>query len=64
MKIDVERFADGPIIRPNMDARMGDNVNGPTLIEVPGWIKNPLGKYYLYFDQKLCKAPMVNLYSV
>lgn len=49
MKIDIERFADGPIIRPNMDARMGDNVNGPTLIEVPGWIKNPLGKYYLYF---------------
>ena len=49
MKIDVERFAGRPIIRPNMDARMGDNVNGPTLIEVPSWIKNPLGKYYLYF---------------
>ncbi len=28
---------------------MGDNVNGPSLIQVPGWIQNPLGKYYLYF---------------
>jgi hypothetical protein len=49
MKIDIERLGDGPIIRPHMDARMGDNVNGPTLIKVPNWIENPLGKYYLYF---------------
>ena len=25
------------------------NVNGPSLIKVPDWIPNPLGKYYLYF---------------
>jgi len=28
---------------------MGDNINGPSLIRVPEWIPNPLGRYYLYF---------------
>lgn len=28
---------------------MGDNINGPSLIRVPEWVKNPLGRYYLYF---------------
>jgi hypothetical protein len=32
-----------------MDARMGDNVNGPSLIRVPEWVARPLGRYYLYF---------------
>jgi hypothetical protein len=32
-----------------MDARMGDNVNGPSLIRVPDWLPRPLGRYYLYF---------------
>lgn len=45
----VTRFAENPIIKPNMDARMGGNVNGPSLIRVPEWIEKPLGKYYLYF---------------
>lgn len=27
----------------------GDNINGPTLIKVPSWVSNPIGKYYLYF---------------
>jgi hypothetical protein len=45
----VKRFPENPIIRPNMDARMGDNVNGPSLIRVPAWIEQPLGRYYLYF---------------
>ena len=25
------------------------NINGPSLIKVPDWIPNPLGRYYLYF---------------
>ena len=25
------------------------NINDPSLIRVPDWIKNPLGRYYLYF---------------
>lgn len=47
--MDVQRFPENPIIRPNMDARMGDNINGPSLIRVPDWIEQPLGRYYLYF---------------
>lgn len=43
------RFETNPIIRPHMDDRMGANINGPSLIRVPAWVKNPLGRYYLYF---------------
>lgn len=45
----VERLPDNPIIRPHMDARMGANINGPSLVRTPDWLPNPLGKYYLYF---------------
>ena len=45
----VERLRNNPIIRPNMDYRMGDNINGPSLIQVPDWVRDRLGKYYLYF---------------
>jgi len=45
----IERLAHQPMIRPHMDNRMGDNINGPSLIRVPDWIAQPLGKYYLYF---------------
>ncbi len=47
--MEIERFKNNPIIRPHMDERMGDNINGPSLIRVPNWVSNPLGKYYLYF---------------
>jgi len=43
------RFSVNPIIYPHMDDRMGSNINGPSLIRVPPWLPNPLGKYYLYF---------------
>ena len=45
----VERLPSNPIIRPHMDARMGANINGPSLIRTPDWLDNPLGGYYLYF---------------
>jgi len=45
----VRRFRNNPIIHPNMDDRMGDNINGSSLIRVPEWIPNALGRYYLYF---------------
>lgn len=32
-----------------MDKRMGDNINGPSLIRVPDWVPNAMGRYYLYF---------------
>jgi hypothetical protein len=25
------------------------NLNGPTVVRVPGWVENPLGRYYMYF---------------
>jgi hypothetical protein len=43
------RFPNNPIVRPDMDARMGDNVNGPSLIRAPDWLPERLGRYYLYF---------------
>ncbi|MCB1685017.1 MAG: hypothetical protein KDI31_11035 [Pseudomonadales bacterium] len=46
---DVIRLKNGPIIARYMDGRMGGNVQGPSLIRVPDWVENPLGKYYLYF---------------
>lgn len=45
----VRLSTDGPIIRPNMDRRMGDNINGPSLIRAPQWLPNRLGEFYLYF---------------
>ncbi|MGB1847517.1 MAG: hypothetical protein ACPHK1_05720 [Pseudohongiellaceae bacterium] len=47
--VNVTRLAGGPIITPDMDERMGGNIQGPSLIKVPDWVNNPLGKYYLYF---------------
>lgn len=45
----VTRLLDAPIIVPALDVRMGPNIQGPSLIRVPDWIENPLGRYYLYF---------------
>ncbi|MCZ7647832.1 MAG: hypothetical protein M5U26_21675 [Planctomycetota bacterium] len=45
----IERLPNNPIIVPEMDARMESNINGPSLIRVPDWLPNPLGRYYLYF---------------
>jgi hypothetical protein len=54
----VQRLSDGPIIETAMSARLTalaaeegySNINGPSLIAVPGWVENPLGNYYLYFS--------------
>ena len=43
------RFPGNPIITPNMDDRMGSNINGPSLIRAPLWLPSRLGEYYLYF---------------
>ncbi|MCW2348578.1 hypothetical protein [Sphingobium sp. B12D2B] len=47
-----ERIGSGPVIYPDMpglEGDLGNNINGPSVIRVPSWIKNPLGKYYMYF---------------
>src|SRR5690606_37860982 len=30
-------------------AELGTNLNGPTVIRVPHWVRKPLGRYYMYF---------------
>ena len=47
--VHVERLGDGPIISPDTDPSIGENIQGPSLIRVPDWVENPLGRYYLYF---------------
>ena len=49
VKIEINRFIDEPIIPPFLEEEIGSNINGPSLIKAPAWIKSPLGKYYLYF---------------
>lgn len=43
------RLPQNPIISPATHPGIGDNINGPSLIRVPDWTPNPMGKYYLYF---------------
>lgn len=49
VEIKIKRFKNNPIIHPELDSSIGYNIAGPSLICVPTWIDNPLGKYYLYF---------------
>lgn len=48
-KVKAIRFEENPIIRQDMPDLVESNINGPSLIRVPSWVPNPLGKYYLYF---------------
>lgn len=45
----VERLLDAPIITAATDPSLGDNIQGPSLLRVPDWIPDALGRYYLYF---------------
>lgn len=50
----IERLENNPIIQPQMlSGSDGENINGPSLIRVPDWVRDPLGKYYLYFAHHL-----------
>lgn len=49
MSLKAERLRLDPIIHSGMNPRLGDNINGPSVIKVPEWVENPLGAYYLYF---------------
>jgi len=44
-----QRCALHPIVHRELHPTLGDNINGPSLIRVPEWLPNPLGRYYLYF---------------
>jgi hypothetical protein len=48
------RIGNGPIIGPDTPTSgvgppIGVNINGPSLMRVPDWRRDPLGTYYLYF---------------
>lgn len=45
----ITRLLDRPIIGPDLHQSLGPNIQGPSLIRVPDWLPNPLGRYYLYF---------------
>jgi hypothetical protein len=45
----IERFPGNPVI-DRVAGELGYiNINGPSVIRVPDWIENPLGRYYMYF---------------
>jgi hypothetical protein len=43
------RFSENPLITVLSSPSVGDNLNGPSIIRVPQWVKEPLGRYYMYF---------------
>ena len=43
------RLTDQPIVHAGLHESIGENIQGPSLIRVPDWIPNSLGRYYLYF---------------
>ena len=57
LNFSVERFSEGPIVDISLSEKLTleaqqegyININGPSVISVPDWVENPLGKYYLYF---------------
>ena len=47
--ISAARFPENPLITPESGRSVGENINGPSVIRVPKWIEDPLGRYYMYF---------------
>jgi len=45
----VERVPE-PLIQVGDDDTLGKSIHFPSVIRVPEWVDNPLGKYYLYFS--------------
>jgi hypothetical protein len=43
------RLTAAPIVHRGLHDSLGDNINGPSLIEAPAWLPQRLGRYYLYF---------------
>ena len=48
-EVRVERLGNGPLVDASSHPSIGENIQGPSLIRVPDWVENPLGRYYLYF---------------
>jgi hypothetical protein len=48
-RVTARRLPQNPLITTRTSASLGDNINGPTVVRVPPWVKQPLGRYYMYF---------------
>lgn len=46
----VTRMPDNPLLEVSDHPDLAENINGPSLIKVPDWVEQPLGRYYLYFS--------------
>lgn len=44
-----QRHPSNPLLTKDSSSAIGTNINGPSVIRVPAWMKSPLGKYYMYF---------------
>ncbi len=43
------RLVDAPIVGPDSHPGIGTNIQGPSVLRVPGWVEEPLGRLYLHF---------------
>jgi len=43
------RHSNNPLVTSESSSTIGNNINGPSVIRVPDWLPNPLGRYYMYF---------------
>ena len=50
MQVLAKRLLTRPLIDSRMDAHLEGNVNGPSLIKMPAWLKSRKAKYHLYFS--------------
>ena len=48
-RVRATRLLDRPIVTPALDPSIGRNIQGPSIIRVPDWVGQRLGRYYLYF---------------
>src|SRR5262245_8493066 len=48
-QVTATRVSQNPLIAVDASTSLGGNVNGPTVIRVPDWISEPVGRYYMYF---------------
>jgi hypothetical protein len=49
-----KRLNDGPIVHPGLSSSIGENIQGPSLIQAPEWLPNRLDQYIrLVFADRL-----------
>lgn len=47
--VTARRLDSNPLVTLRSSPVVGDNINGPSIVRVPGWVERPLGRYYMYF---------------